>query len=450
MDSDELDIAIDDLETRVERLRSLYDQYFMGIEKMPPHVVHKDVERRFYALRREQIRNTGKRFKLQTIIQRYNTYQQYWMRIMREIENGTYKRHVLRAERSVGMVDAMSAAERRRLGLGAVSPGRGDSEGGEPNGSKVPGSPAAPVSADEPGPSVALDADSPRALPSRPFPSGPGHTAPRARPSLAALDDLDDPLGPSVPPPPASQPSASAINRSRQARASGNEGAATSASASEEGPQVRPLQAGTGEHPLASPQPGGLKLPVSSAVGGRGLPPPPKAGLPKVPPKINPVATTGAHPVVSSPTASGQGLKVDGVPPVHPGAPARRAPPPPADPATTFSSRPPKPPDGPAPVVSPQRPPLPRRSPMASESDIGTGERRLPPPRQHNPPPPVPATRPLPTGTGPRPIAARQSATGEQLPAAKLAEGKTAGPGRPPPPRRPPPPSPTDPKPPTK
>ena len=64
----ELDTALDELETRVERLRSLYEQYFMGIEKIPPAVVHKDVERRIYTLRREQIRNTAKRFKLQTTI----------------------------------------------------------------------------------------------------------------------------------------------------------------------------------------------------------------------------------------------------------------------------------------------------------------------------------------------------------------------------------------------
>ena len=98
----ELDTAIEELETKVERLRSLYEQYFMGIEKIPPAVVQKDVDRRIYVLRREQIRNTAKRFKLQTTIQRYNTFQQYWHRILREIENGTYKRHVLRAERSFG------------------------------------------------------------------------------------------------------------------------------------------------------------------------------------------------------------------------------------------------------------------------------------------------------------------------------------------------------------
>lgn len=101
MDTLELDTAIEELETRVERLRSLYEQYFMGIEKIAPAVAHKDVTRRIDVLRHEQIRNTAKRFRLQMIIQRYNTFQQYWQRILREIENGTYRRHVLRVERSI-------------------------------------------------------------------------------------------------------------------------------------------------------------------------------------------------------------------------------------------------------------------------------------------------------------------------------------------------------------
>jgi hypothetical protein len=104
----ELDTAIDELETRVERLRSLYEQYFMGIEKIAPAVAHKDVTRRIDILRHEQIRNTAKRFRLQMIIQRYNTFQQYWQRILREIENGTYKRHVLRAERSIASMRVSS------------------------------------------------------------------------------------------------------------------------------------------------------------------------------------------------------------------------------------------------------------------------------------------------------------------------------------------------------
>ncbi|HLV21015.1 MAG TPA: MXAN_5187 C-terminal domain-containing protein [Polyangiaceae bacterium] len=116
MEPQELDQAIEELEIRLERLRALYEQYFLGIEKIEPTVARKDVDRRLYLLRREKIRNTARRFKLQTIIQRYNTFQQYWQRICREIENGTYKRHRLRAERVQGPSDLLTIATRRRFG----------------------------------------------------------------------------------------------------------------------------------------------------------------------------------------------------------------------------------------------------------------------------------------------------------------------------------------------
>jgi hypothetical protein len=117
---EELDIALEELETRLERLRALYEQYFLGFEKIEPQVARKDVDRRIYVLRREKIRNTGKRFKLQTIIMRYNTFQQYWQRICREIENGTYKRHLARADRILGADQMLTIAARRRFGKAAA------------------------------------------------------------------------------------------------------------------------------------------------------------------------------------------------------------------------------------------------------------------------------------------------------------------------------------------
>lgn len=109
----EIDVALEELEARLERLRALYEQYFIGIEKLEPSVPRQDVDRRIYALRKIQIRNTAKRFKLQTIIQRYNAFQQYWLRVCREIENGTYHRHVARAQNRFGDVP-LTAAMRRK------------------------------------------------------------------------------------------------------------------------------------------------------------------------------------------------------------------------------------------------------------------------------------------------------------------------------------------------
>ena len=48
----------------------LVKQYFLGIEKIEPSIARKDVDRRFWTLRRMQIRNTARRFRLQVLVQR--------------------------------------------------------------------------------------------------------------------------------------------------------------------------------------------------------------------------------------------------------------------------------------------------------------------------------------------------------------------------------------------
>lgn len=108
MEFKEVEQALEELESRIERLKALYEQYFMGIEKLEPLVPRKDVDRRIQILRREQVRNTAQRFKFQTLVQRYNSFQQYWARVAREIENGTYHRDVARAAARFGAKDALT------------------------------------------------------------------------------------------------------------------------------------------------------------------------------------------------------------------------------------------------------------------------------------------------------------------------------------------------------
>ena len=88
-----------DLAIKIDRLKTLYEQYFMGIEKMEPQVARKEVTRAMLLLQQQYIRNTALRFKFNTMLQKWNIYITYWNRILREIENGTYTRHLAKARR---------------------------------------------------------------------------------------------------------------------------------------------------------------------------------------------------------------------------------------------------------------------------------------------------------------------------------------------------------------
>jgi hypothetical protein len=96
-----VDIAevLKELENKVERLKVLYEQYFMGIEKMEPQVARKEVTRTMLTLQQQYIRNTALRFKFNTMLQKWQIYVTYWNRTLREIENGTYIRHLQKAKR---------------------------------------------------------------------------------------------------------------------------------------------------------------------------------------------------------------------------------------------------------------------------------------------------------------------------------------------------------------
>ncbi len=99
MDAQEFSAQVEDLDKKLERLRALYEQYFMGIEKLEPGVLRHEVEKRFRALRKERCSNTAVRFRFQTLIQRYTTLMSHWQRVCRAIEEGTYEPHLLRAQR---------------------------------------------------------------------------------------------------------------------------------------------------------------------------------------------------------------------------------------------------------------------------------------------------------------------------------------------------------------
>lgn len=96
----DIETLLSELSVKVERVKVLYEQYFMGIEKIEPLVARKDITRTMLMLQQQYIRNTGLRFKFNTLLQKWNIYITYWNRILREIEAGTYTRHLAKAQRA--------------------------------------------------------------------------------------------------------------------------------------------------------------------------------------------------------------------------------------------------------------------------------------------------------------------------------------------------------------
>ena len=80
------------LRTEFEALRTLYEQYFAGVEKRQPLRKREQFELK---LRRSKLGSATKptvRFQFGTMQQRYASYRTYWDRVLRQIEEGTFTR----------------------------------------------------------------------------------------------------------------------------------------------------------------------------------------------------------------------------------------------------------------------------------------------------------------------------------------------------------------------
>ena len=94
----EFDRQLDRFEAAVARLRILYEQFFTGLQPRAPEPEHKAVVKEIKVLLRAPFKNSQRRFRLRTLINRYQTYNTYWERCLKQKEEGTYFRDVYKAE----------------------------------------------------------------------------------------------------------------------------------------------------------------------------------------------------------------------------------------------------------------------------------------------------------------------------------------------------------------
>lgn len=82
------DEELDKLEEDIRKLKNKYDQFFTGITKMPPSQERKNIEVAIHEISKQKMRDNTRRFRLNTIISRFNQFREMWARKMREREEG--------------------------------------------------------------------------------------------------------------------------------------------------------------------------------------------------------------------------------------------------------------------------------------------------------------------------------------------------------------------------
>jgi hypothetical protein len=97
---------LDALDSVLDRVKVLYEQYFLGIQKQPPTYLHTDVERKIRDITQIQVRNTALRYRFATLQQKFGSYNSYWRRTLRQIENGTYARNLSKIGRQAAKTGA--------------------------------------------------------------------------------------------------------------------------------------------------------------------------------------------------------------------------------------------------------------------------------------------------------------------------------------------------------
>jgi len=86
------------LDEDLTKLQVSYEKYFLGLDRTPPDEARKKIAKRLRELRTSPVRNTGLKFRINTLFAKLISFERLWDRTLREIEDGTYKRDVFKAK----------------------------------------------------------------------------------------------------------------------------------------------------------------------------------------------------------------------------------------------------------------------------------------------------------------------------------------------------------------
>jgi hypothetical protein len=189
MDVEAIHEEIDAIEKELNELRAVYELFFMGVERVEPTIQRDALRARIRRLRAEKITNSSVKFKVQMLQARLISQQNYWGRVNREREAGTYFRDVQKARKHQKEAQRLEALKAKGKG-GKAAPGKGPTsaptgvaEGAPPEGEALS--------------EAMLKSDGQHVSETAPFPprSAPPRTGASVvgRPSAQSADDLTEP-----------------------------------------------------------------------------------------------------------------------------------------------------------------------------------------------------------------------------------------------------------------
>ena len=86
--SDKLLKLLHEVEIQMERVHTLYLQFFSGAEKLPPKEARSRLDQLLRQLNESVKIGPANLFRVQTTLQRVRTYQESWEKRMKELEAG--------------------------------------------------------------------------------------------------------------------------------------------------------------------------------------------------------------------------------------------------------------------------------------------------------------------------------------------------------------------------
>ena len=116
-----IEARLEEMAQKLERMRGLYESFFMGIERSPPDVLRREVNRQILEMQQVPINNASLRFRYHALTQRWVLLITYWNRTLREIEAGTFSRDLAKAKRRMAQkgTSTVTLAEALAMGIPA-------------------------------------------------------------------------------------------------------------------------------------------------------------------------------------------------------------------------------------------------------------------------------------------------------------------------------------------